>query len=114
MSTEFGLAISDDKDSIAIFTDQRIMHVFQKEKIHSCELNINNKTIVNTKSKIPVVTWNTLENTKGTMTNQFESAVLKITVDDIETPFFKLKFSDLGIAEKYDALIRLVSSNKTN
>lgn len=64
-SPEFGLAIADDKNKIAVYTSSRILHIIPKEKIYSCELNINNKTIVTTKSKTPVVSWNTLENTKG-------------------------------------------------
>lgn len=46
------------------------------------------------------------------MTNQFQNAILRITVDDLETPFFKLTFFDLEIAEKYDALIRLIIAKK--
>jgi len=107
-SSEFGLAVADSKDKIAIYTSNKVLHIIPKEKIHSCELNLNTKTIVTTKSKTPIVSWNSLENTKGTMTNQIQSASLKITVDDLDTPFFKLTFQQLEVAEKYDALIRLV------
>ena len=111
---EYGLAIFDSKDQIAVFTSNRTMHFIPKEIIVSCELTINNKTIVSTESKTPEVSRNTLDDTRSTMTNQFQTATLKITVDDVSTPFFELCFSDLEIAEKYNALIKIVLSGKEN
>ncbi|MEO7961173.1 MAG: hypothetical protein ABIR19_06495 [Ginsengibacter sp.] len=111
---DYGLAIFDNKDQIAVFTSNRGMHFIPREKIDSCELTINYKTIEPAKSTTPDVRGNTPDITGVAVTNEFQSATLNITVDDLSTPFFTLSFLDLEIAEKYHALIKDLLFKKEN
>lgn len=111
---EYGLAIFDSKNQIAVFTSDRIMHFVPKEKIHSCELTINKETIEPAKAKTPAVPGNAPDSTGGAMMDEFQSGTLNITVDDLATPVFTLFFLDLEIAKKYNALIKGIISKTEN
>ncbi|HRN92981.1 MAG TPA: hypothetical protein PLS87_11210 [Ferruginibacter sp.] len=106
------LAVSDKKDCIAIMNEARIFKIIPAKNIVKSELIINNDTKLESVSKAPIVTWNTVAKTKSTMKNQFANATLKISIDDIESPLFKFTFSDPELADKYYALLNVVINNK--
>ena len=108
----FGLAIFDSLDQIAVFTSDRTMYFIPKEKLQACELTISYVPVVSTKPTTPAASRDTVDSTTDTITEQSQSATLTITVDDVSTPFFKLSFSDIKLAEKYTALIKIVLSKK--
>ena len=102
------LAISDDKQSIAYINSKKEINIIPKNQVFSCELTINNSTTVAATSKAPIASWNTIAKTQSTMTNTFQNARLKIIIDDISNPLIELIFTDLALANKIEALIKLV------
>ena len=111
---EYGLAIFDNQEQIAVFTAARVMHFIPKEKIISCELTINYKTHESVESETPSVAVDIPHTLEEPLTSEFQEAILSITLDDVQTSLFTLPFSDLKLAEKYKALIKNLISKKEN
>jgi hypothetical protein len=105
---EFGLAVNDDLKSIAYFSPGKELTIYDQSKIVACEYKINYNEFINSKSKVPVASWNTIAKTKGEVVRTFASADLYITLLDVSKPLLKLKFYEEKMAEKYNALFHLV------
>jgi hypothetical protein len=107
---EYGLSVSNDLKTLAYFTGEQYLHLFNSDLIHSVDCRYGYNQIMKSKSNTPIITWNTIANTNSTINQNFAFADLTITIRDVSLPFVKVRFYSEAEAERYYSLIKLMIS----